>query len=53
VTAGGLQGGFGNIISVGGFYWGLTQDDAMGLKYLLSTNNINWRPRLPAAERCW
>ena len=48
VTAGGLQGGFGNIISVGGFYWGLTQDDAMGLKYLLSTNNINWEATAPS-----
>jgi len=27
---------------LGGFYTGLTRDDEAGLRYLLTTNNINW-----------
>jgi hypothetical protein len=39
VTAGALgTGGLGT----GAFYVALTRDDVMGLRYLLSTNNINW-----------
>ena len=37
-TYGGLQ--------VGSFYTGLTRDDMAGLRYLLTTNNINWE-RVP------
>ena len=29
-------------LRVGGFYTGLTRDDAAGLRYLLATNNVNW-----------
>jgi hypothetical protein len=29
-------------LEIGGFYTGLTRDDAAGLRYLLSTNNVNW-----------
>lgn len=39
VTGGGLVNGGPN---EGGFYSALTRDDVMGLRYLLSTNNINW-----------
>jgi hypothetical protein len=38
-TFGGMQ--------VGGFYSGLTRDDVMGLRYLMTTNNLNWE-RVPA-----
>jgi len=34
VYSGGLQ--------IGGFYTGLTRDDVGGLRYLMSTNNMNW-----------
>jgi len=27
---------------IGGFYSGLTRDDVGGLRYLMSTNNVNW-----------
>jgi hypothetical protein len=39
VAAGGLITGE---LNPGVFYDGLTRDDVAGLKYLLSTNNINW-----------
>ena len=45
VATGGLLGGG---LGTGGFYTGVTEDDAMGLKYLLSTNNINWEATAPS-----
>ena len=45
VATGGL---LANALGTGGFYTGLTQDDAMGFKYLLSTNNINWEATAPS-----
>ncbi len=44
VASGGLLRGF---VSHGKYYTGLTRDDAAGLKYLLSTNNINWEASAP------
>ncbi|MFZ0829363.1 MAG: Ig domain-containing protein [Verrucomicrobiia bacterium] len=29
-------------LNFGGFYTGLTRDDVAGLRYLLTTNNVNW-----------
>jgi hypothetical protein len=29
-------------LQIGGFYTGLTRDDVAGLRYLLTTNNVNW-----------
>ena len=39
VTAGGLRGGGP---SWGGYFTGLTRDDVAGLRYLMSSNTINW-----------
>ena len=39
---GGLPNGY--------FYTGLTRDDVMGLRYLLSTNNINWETAAAGSE---
>lgn len=39
VASGGVLGGD---LPAGAYYTALTRDDVMGLKYLLSTNNINW-----------
>ena len=45
VATGGLVGlGLGT----GGFYTGLTEDDAMGFKYLLSTNHLSWEATAPS-----
>lgn len=48
VAAGGLL--TGNFGGFGGFYTGLTRDDVMGLKYLLSTNNVNWEATAPSGS---
>jgi hypothetical protein len=56
VTAGGLRNGNANgngngngtSSALGGFYTGLTSDDVAGLKYLLSTNNLNWENTAPS-----
>ena len=50
VASGGLLegGGWSVGIQVGGYFSGLTRDDAAGLKYLLSTNNINWEATAPS-----
>ncbi len=45
---GGAQGAAG--LGIGGFYTGLTRDDAAGLKYLLSSNNINWEATAPSGS---
>ncbi len=37
------------IYQYGAYYTGLTRDDAMGLRYLLSTNLINWETVAPGA----
>jgi hypothetical protein len=34
---------------VGGFYTGLTRDDVGGLRYLLTTNNVNWEDPAPGS----
>jgi hypothetical protein len=34
--------GLGDGLFLGGFYTGLTRDDVAGLRYLLTTNNVNW-----------
>jgi hypothetical protein len=34
--------GLGDGLNLGGFYTGLTRDDVAGLRYLLTTNNVNW-----------
>lgn len=45
--------GFGiyqnSVVGGGGFYTGLTRDDAMGLRYLLSSNNIAYENPAPRA----
>ena len=38
---GGAESGLGGL-AIGGYYTGLTRDDAAGLRYLLTTTNINW-----------
>lgn len=46
VARGGLlEGGF---TQTGWFFTGLTRDDAAGLKYLLSSNAINWEATAPS-----
>jgi hypothetical protein len=35
-------------INAGGYYTGLTCDDVGGLRYLLSTNNVNYETLLPS-----
>ena len=47
VAAGGLLSGS---LGAGGFYTGLTRDDVMALKYLLSTNNVNWEATAPSGS---
>ena len=42
--------GLGDGLYLGGFYTGLTRDDVAGLRYLLTTNNVNWET--PAAGKC-
>lgn len=37
---GGVESGLGGL-GIGGFYTGLTRDDVAGLRYLMTTNNIN------------
>ena len=37
------------VISWGDYYTGLTRDDVAGLRYLLTTNNINWETPAPGA----
>jgi len=46
VTSGGLLRPFA--LQFGSFYTGLTWDDVAGLRYLLSTNNINWEATAPS-----
>ncbi len=42
--------GLGDGLNLGGFYTGLTRDDVAGLRYLLTTNNVNWEsPALGSA----
>jgi hypothetical protein len=43
------------VASLGAIYWGeyytgLTRDDVAGLRYLFTTNNINWETPAPAAS---
>ena len=45
VTSGGLVNGG---LNAGEFYMGMTRDDVAGLKYLLSSNNINWEATAPS-----
>lgn len=45
VASGGL---LGDTLGFGQFYTGLTGDDMAGLKYLLSSNNINWEATAPS-----
>lgn len=33
----------------GGFYTGLTRDDVAGLRYLMTTNNVNWESLVPGS----
>jgi hypothetical protein len=37
-----FDGLFGSSLNTGGFFAGLTRDDVAGLRYLLSSNNINY-----------
>lgn len=42
-------GGLADIVlGLGRFFTGLTRDDAAGLKYLMSSNNINWEATAPS-----
>ena len=45
VTSGGLVNGG---LNAGEFYMGMTRDDVAGLKYLISSNNINWEATAPS-----
>ena len=47
VASGGLLGGN---LNLGSYYTGLTWDDVAGLRYLLSTNNINWEATAPSGS---
>jgi len=40
---------FGFGLAVGGFYTGLTRDDVAGLRYLMSTNTVNFEPTAPGS----
>lgn len=42
------SGGLATELNSGEFYLGLTRDDVAGLKYLLSSNTINWEATAPS-----
>jgi len=43
IQAEGYGGAHGSLLA-GGYYTGLTRDDVQGLRYLYSTNNVNYEP---------
>lgn len=45
------SGGLLTLLSAGEFYMGLTRDDVAGLKYLLSSNAINWEATAPSGSQ--
>jgi hypothetical protein len=48
ISATAVAGAWGSLLT-GGYYTGLTRDDAQGLRYLYSTNNINYESSAPGS----